>query len=251
MFTPSKIQRYFLYCFIVMTSAACSKDSDDSPTTPNEPDSNTNTNCTDVANYIFNEQNALLLVECENTVFASTWALINDTSNATGTGYLINEAQNNAPGSNLSTYQLQINTVGTYRFIWRSAVKEGTNSTEANDTWLRFADASDFYGLKSSTDHIVYPNGVGKTPIPNGSSSDGWFKIYRSGNDLDFKWQAKTSDNDSHDIYVQFDTPGIYTMEISGRSKGHAIDKFLLFQPTLYTENEATALDTFSAITCQ
>ena len=249
MFTPSKIQHYFLYCFIVITSVACSKDSDDNPTPPNEPASNTN--CPDVANYIFNEQNSLILVECENTAFVSTWQLVNDTSNATGTGYLINESQNNTPGSNLTTYKLQINTVGTYQFIWRSAVKEGTNSTEANDTWLRFADASDFYGLQSSTGHIVYPKGIGKTPNPNGSSIDGWFKVYRSGNDLDFKWQAKTSDNDSHDIYVQFDTPGTYTMELSGRSKGHAIDKFLLFQPTVYTQNEATALDTFSDITCQ
>lgn len=77
---------------------------------------------------------------------------------------------------------------------------------------------------------MVYPKDIGKSPNPDSSSKDGWFKIYRSGNDLDFKWQAKTFDNNAHDIFVVFENKGIYTMEVSARSSGHAIDKFVLFK---------------------
>ncbi|WP_044398559.1 hypothetical protein [Lacinutrix sp. Hel_I_90] len=154
-----------------------------------------------------------------------------------------------APGNGLASFKLKITNPGTYRFIWRSAVKEGTNGTESNDSWLRFPDADDFYGEKENGS-IVYPAGLGKTPIPNGASTAGWFKIYRSGTDLDFKWQSSTSDNDAHQIYVVFSAPGIYNTAVSGRSFGQAIDKFILFKETEYTLNEATGATTFSEITC-
>ena len=34
---------------------------------------------------------------------------------------------------------------------------------------------------------IMGPSGTGKTPNPKGASKNGWFKIFRSGNNLDFK----------------------------------------------------------------
>ena len=66
-------------------------------------------------------------------------------------------------------------------FLWKSSFRQGDNGTEHNDSWLRFPNASDFFGEKASNGSIVYPNGSGKEPNPEGSSSDGWFKIYRSG----------------------------------------------------------------------
>ncbi|WP_282179414.1 hypothetical protein [Maribacter stanieri] len=42
-------------------------------------------------------------------------------------------------------------------------------------------------------------------------------------------WRSNTSDNDPHNIFVKFDDAGIYTMEVSGRSKFHALDRFVLF----------------------
>ncbi|MEM1408962.1 MAG: hypothetical protein AAGG59_19415 [Bacteroidota bacterium] len=208
--------------------------------------------CEETTSLLFEEDSSFVLVEFEDAEFENEWSLISDLSNSTGRGFMLWEGDNffGNPGNGLATYQIKINTPGTYRFIWRSAVKEGDNGTEANDSWLRFADADDFYGERSNGS-IVYPRGTGKTPNPEGASSDGWFKVYRSGSDLDFKWQARTSDNDAHLIFVQFDNAGTYTMEVSARSRGHAIDKFLLFRPEIYTENEATELTVFSEITCE
>lgn len=231
-----------LAMLLVITSCS-DDDSDDLPLS---------STCPEGTELLFTENDSFLLIEFENAEFEGDWVLVRDLSNATGQGYMLWKGENSfgTPGNGLAKYNLQINTPGTYRFIWRSAVKEGDNGTEANDSWLRFADADDFYGEKGNGS-IVYPKGTGKTPNPEGASADGWFKVYRSGNDLDFKWQARTSDNDAHDIFVRFDDAGTYTMEISGRSKGHAIDKFLLFNVNEYSQNEALALEVFSATSCE
>jgi hypothetical protein len=200
---------------------------------------------------IFSETNGLLLVEFEQASFGENWKLINDLSNSTGDGYMRweGEDQFGNPGQGLTTFQLNISTTGTYRFVWRSAVTEGDNPTEANDSWLRFADADNFYGEKNNGS-LVYPNGLGKSPTPEGASKDGWFKVYRSGDPLDFKWQSRTSDNDAHNIYITFNSPGTYTMEVSGRSHGHAIDKFVMFQEATYSLNEAIESTIFSDFSC-
>ncbi|MFT5738461.1 MAG: hypothetical protein ACI9SG_002816 [Maribacter sp.] len=91
----------------------------------------------------------------------------------------------------------------------------GGNSTEHNDTWLGFNDTSYFYGQNSAGTSTVYPKDTDKTPNPEGAGKDGWFKIYRSGNNLNFKWQASIYDTNAHDVFVVFDNPGTYLMEIS------------------------------------
>ena len=201
---------------------------------------------------VFAESDGLLLIEFEQADFGDGWQLVQDLSNATGDGYMRwgGDDHFGNPGNGVATFQLNISTPGTYRFTWRSAVTEGDNPTEANDTWLRFADADDFYGEKGNGS-LVYPNGTGKSPTPEGASKDGWFKVYRSGNPLDFKWQARTSDNDAHNIFVTFETAGTYTMEVSGRSHGHAVDKFVMFLPDTYSFDEATQSTAFSTFTCK
>jgi len=208
--------------------------------------------CSSNETKLFSESAGLLLVEAESEDFGEGWKKISNTSNATGDGYVRweGEDQFNNPGEGLTVFNLNISTPGTYRFIWRSAVTEGDNPTEGNDSWLRFSDADDFFGEKNNGS-IVYPGGSGKTPTPNGASKDGWFKIYRSGTPLDFKWQARTSDNDAHNVFVTFDNPGVYTMEVSGRSKGHAIDKFVLYIESMYSESEATESELYADVSCQ
>ena len=49
-------------------------------------------------------------------------------------------------------------------------------------------------------------------------------------NSLNWTWNTFTSDNDAHDIFVQFDSPGEYTMELSARSTFHLIDRLVLHQ---------------------
>ncbi|MEM0994056.1 MAG: hypothetical protein AAGI49_13540, partial [Bacteroidota bacterium] len=50
---------------------------------------------------------------------------------------------------------------------------------------------------------------------------------------------SNTSDRDPHDIFVQFDEPGIYTMEVAARSAFHAIDRFILSQTPINNNNAA------------
>lgn len=224
-------------------------DQDDADEGDTPDDTDTAPTCTNPLNFVFNEANGVVMAEFENAEFSGAWALKANGNKYTGKGYMEWQGQQyfNDPGNGTASFKIKITNPGTYRFLWYNAVKKGTDGTEHNDTWLRFSDAADFYGQKG-TGSKVYPKGSGKSPNPNGASKDGWLKIYRSGNNLDFIWQARTSDHDAHDIYVKFNNPGTYTMEVSARSSGHAIDKFVLFKNGI-SQGEATAMAA-SAITC-
>ncbi len=209
----------YLILFLFIVSAGCK---DDSSSPAEEPDP-----CAGSAERAYVEENGIIVIEPESDFQSHTWAKKSAIDGYLGSGYLVWEEESymSSPGNQPLTFLVEITTTGTYQFNWRSRITKGTNGTEHNDSWLRFADASDFYGLKG--DHIVYPGGSGKSPTPNGASKDGWFKEYMNGTGA-WKWQARTSDNDAHDIFVEFDTPGIYTMEISARSDHHAIDRIVL-----------------------
>ncbi len=226
-----------------------SEDKDEDDDSSDEGSDSGNSNCT-VGNYIFNETDGLVLVEFENADFSGDWERRTNESGFTGDGYMVWTGSQflGNPGNGLTTFSIRINDPGTYQFMWRSAVTTGNSGTDHNDTWLRFADADDFFGQKGSS--IVYPKGTGKTPNPAGATADGWFKIYRSGSDLSFKWQSSTFDNNGHDVFVTFDSPGVYTMEISARSSGHAIDKFVLFKDSISKSDATGEGNTFSEISC-
>ncbi|MGB5819965.1 MAG: hypothetical protein WBG90_10820 [Saonia sp.] len=215
-----------------------------------EEGSGNNSSCTDPGDFIFNEKDGYVHIEFEEAKFSGDWELKSNESGFSGDGYMVwtGTQHTGQPGNGFVTYSLKISNPGTYQFLWKSAVTIGDNGTEHNDTWLRFDDADDFYAQKGES--IVYPKGTGKTPNPEGATKDGWFKIYRSGNDLGFKWQSRTFDNNAHDIFVRFDQAGTYTMEISARSSGHAIDKFVLFK-TPFTQSDAISeSNELSVISC-
>ncbi len=227
-------------------------DENDEPEDSDEPDDttggeNTTNDCPDGVGFVFEEANGIVSIEFEDNEFPEGWVLKNDASDTSGGGYM--QWEGNAslgnPGNGMVVFPIKISTTGTYRFIWHSSFRFGDNGTEHNDSWLRFPDAADFFGEKGNGS-IVYPKGTGKTPNPNGSSSDGWFKIFRSGNDNAFKWQSSTSDNDSHNIFVTFDQPGVYLLEVSARSDYHGIDRMLLFEESMNQSNAIDAADTFS-----
>jgi len=183
--------------------------------------------CIGPSTALFLESGGLLVVEAESAEIYGDWDVATATADYTGSAYIQWEGSDHfgKPGNGLLTYKLQIATTGTYQFRWRSRINHGTSNTEANDAWLRFADADDFYGRKN--DSYVYPGGSGKAPNPKGQSKEGWFKIYQNTNGA-WSWAARTSDHDGHNVYVQFDSPGTYTMEISGRSHGFGIDRIVL-----------------------
>lgn len=186
------------------------------------------------------ESNGILSVEFETVGDENTWQRGSSIGGYDGAGYLMwnNPDSFQTPGNGVLIYKLNITTIGTYRFIWRSRIAHGETRSEANDSWLRFNDASDFFGKQGNS--VIYPKGIGKKPNPNGSSASGWFKIYmnRVG---EWFWRSNTSDNNPHDIYVTFSSPGVYTMEVSGRSQYHALDRFLLFKNGIPFEAAETA----------
>ncbi len=190
----------------------------------------------------FLEEEGLVVIEIESIAAVPTgWSEETEFEGFTGSSYFRYAANNqfNNPGVDLIEYSVFIQNPGRYKFQWRSLIAEGTSTTDANDSWLKIrADA--YYGLQGSNS-IVCPRGydpeLNACPVemdddgnvtPAGSGSDGWFKIYRSGPG-DWVWSTNTSDSDGHRIYAQFNNPGLYVIQISGRSRDHAIDRMVLF----------------------
>lgn len=208
----------------------------------------------------FEEDNGLLVIEAESGTLVPSWS---ETTAGGATGIIAGSNHLNNQNGGTIPYEVTISTPGVYRFNWRNFYSGG-NPTEENDNWVRFPNNNDvwFFGYKGTpideaslianvtsptpTD-IVFPKGssrVTPTTTPEGSGSSGYFKIYRIGGGSEvYDWQAFTSDNDPHDVYVWFVNAGTYTMEISERSAGHAIDKIALYKldgPD-YTDNQLTS----------
>lgn len=192
----------------------------------------------------FVERENIIVVEVESVAAGAGWSREASVSGFSGDSYYRWNGANafNSPGNGLTEYKFYISNPGTYHFRWRSKIMHGTDPTESNDTWLRIPDADDFFAKNGSS--IKYPKGgmfVQSDVIVNGSSSGGWMKVYSSGT-TQWTWSARTSDNDAHEIYATFNEPGEYTVQISGRSKNHAVDRFVLFKDSEYSVNQATSL---------
>ncbi|MDP5172660.1 MAG: Ig-like domain-containing protein, partial [Bacteroidia bacterium] len=195
----------------------------------------------------FEEQNGIVVIEAESVPAVGDWTLKSAIPGYTGSGYYVWDGPDyfNNPGNGILEYKVNITTTGTYLFTWRNVITVGTSTSDFNDNWLRFPDATDSWGEKGG--NKVYPKGSGKTPNPAGTSADNWFKVYVS--QMGWSWQTRTSDGNPHQIYAQFDTPGIYTIQISARSNGHGIDRLVMTHTTV---NTATSQDLNQAETlCQ
>ena len=146
--------------------------------------------------------------------------------------------------------RMHLMTAGRYRLQWRNRIGLGNNSTEHNDSWLRFVDVDDYYGLRiqNNLESRRYPRpkcedqmlmtmiegdpDVSTATCPAGSSSDGWLKVYSSGAS-DWLWSTRTSDSDAHDIYFEVAEPGVYTFEMSARADYHLIDRIVVHEESI------------------
>lgn len=203
--------------------------------------------CTDITSSLYQEKDGILIIELETGELPEGWENSKKLDDFLGNSYI--QWKGNAfmsnPGPGKISYKFQINNPGTYRVQIRNYIAEGTSSTDHNDVWLAMPDADDYFGEKKG--NLVYPKGSGKSPNPKGNSADGFFKIYNNTRDK-WSWGTKTSDHDAHNIYATFEKAGIYTIKISGRSTGFAIDRL-----TLYKEGGAKGTDdtmTASKINC-
>ena len=163
------------------------------------------------AQTVFNEQDGRLFVEVESVPADPDWHLAKEFADYRGNGHLEWTGSNNnnvsSAGDGTLTYHFTINTPGNYEFRWRSYIGEGTNGTEANDSWVRFPTGS---------------NVDGEQPL------FGWTKAFMNTVG-DWTWRTVTVDHVGELIRQHF-TAGEHTVEISGRSRGHVIDRFVLFK---------------------
>ncbi|MEE4174814.1 MAG: tandem-95 repeat protein, partial [Xanthomonadales bacterium] len=196
----------------------------------------------------FLEENGLLVIEMESAdTLPANWPEETAFANFSGSGYLRYDGADSfgTPGNDIISYPIEIQNPGTYRFQWRSLVGLGTDPTEHNDTWLKI-DSDAFYGEKAGG-NIVCPIGFDPLEndctgsVPNGAGGDGWFKAYRSGTDT-WSWVTNTSDDDAHQIFARFDAPGTYTIQISGRSAEHVVDRMVMYRDDYVGDPTSTAL---------
>ncbi|MGV3558193.1 putative Ig domain-containing protein [Larkinella arboricola] len=181
----------------------------------------------------YEEKNGLVVIETENLTLVPGWQKRTSEANYTGSGYItwVNAENFATPGIGVIETTIKITKTGKYTFQWRSKVGQGTAGNEHNDSWLRFPDASDFYAEKNGL--IVYPKGTGKTPVAFGAGGDGWFKIFYNAAGLVWAWNSFANDEDGMPVKVEFNTPGVYKLQISARASYHLIDRIVLFHSTV------------------
>lgn len=220
-----------VWALLIVANSSCSSDGTTEEMQEMEEEQAEENPETCVNGKVYVEKDGLVRVDIVNTGLDNGWVTANTLAGFEGPGYLIWTGENNfnQPGNGTIKFSIQINTPGTYQFVWSSRIGIGDNRSEHNDSWLRIATAADFFGEKASTGERVFPRGVGKMPNPEGSSSNGWLKVYmnRVG---EWFWRSSTNDNDPFDVFATFDNAGVYDIEISGRSNGHALDQFVLFK---------------------
>ncbi len=163
------------------------------------------------------ELNGLLVVEAEDLLPAPGWELRTNPTGHTGTGYIAwtFPGQGRAPGEGVLRLQFRITTPGDYQFLWHSRMVDPTNRPETldadgNDTWIRFLSGTDSPGQ--------FALGAG------------WRKVALLGHPPGWSWSTHADQGPPHpDIPVsrRFEA-GLHTVELSGRSQGHLIDRLVL-----------------------
>lgn len=151
----------------------------------------------------FLEQNGLVVVEIESAPLAGSW--VKETAVAGYTGSCYYTWNKGTPtsitpaGEGVLTYKIKITNAGTYFFRWHNYHNYPADQTLENDSWLK---------------------------VDNGS----WIKCFQnSGNAGYWNWVCKLEP--SHGVFEDpnyYLSAGYHTIQVSGRSYRHSIDRFHL-----------------------
>ncbi len=179
---------------------------------------------------VYKEENGMVTMEVESAPVSADWTLETSLAGALGTGYYEWKTGNpsmgiDGSGQGVLDYEFEITDPGTYRFLFRASAPD---TREHNDAWMRF------------------PDNPGEARKSNGGSLDilnqnQWFKVYENKGGDKWAYEARTIDEDPHLIYAIIDAPGVYSVQLSGRSTMFKIDRIVLFKDTV---SEETATDT-------
>lgn len=200
------------------------------------------------ANNPFEEKDGLLTIEMESGVRNNpNWKIGSEPDpNLPGAtiDYLFwDGAQSFSRLSNATiTYNIKINTPGTYRFLWRGRIGLGESRGEHNDAWLRIV-ADDFFAerrsggtIESTVEPTPNCNTNSDRECPEGAKVAGYFKAFMNvspTNAPSQRWKFVTNTNDgvAHNfIKATFNNAGNYSIIVDARSSFFFIDKMILFR---------------------
>ncbi len=161
---------------------------------------------------IFVEDQGKVVIEMESANAGAGWSFENTISNYKGTGYYVWKgadllSSNKAGQGGTITYHFRISKPGNYELRWRSYIAKGNSRSDSNDSWARFPTGKNISGEHALT---------------------GWTKVYMNTFG-DWSWSAKTVDRKGYRIRQYFGA-GDHSIEVSGRSNGHAIDRIVLYK---------------------
>jgi len=167
---------------------------------------------------VFHEIGGAVVVEMEHADLANGWSFLSTFGAYTGNGYIQWDGSNTmgSGGVGENIYKIQINTPGVYKFKWRTKNGMGAELIdEENDSWLKI-DADDFYGMYNG-------NYV--------DCNNHWIKVWiHAMNNWSWNIGGEHNDVNGFEVFAKFNKPGIYSIHISGRSKGHMIDRMVLYR---------------------
>ncbi|HKL20420.1 MAG TPA: hypothetical protein VJ904_01365, partial [Tichowtungia sp.] len=168
---------------------------------------------------VYQEANGMVLMDVESAPIVWGWEEETAIAGYLGTSYYTATADSfNTPGNGLLEYTFQVTNAGDYQFQWRSRITEGDSYTDYNDNFVRLVDA----------------NGNPVVPIENDlvpTGSEQWYKVYMNTENA-WVWHAKNHDNNPKAIAWNLEADKTYNVQVSYRSKGHGIDRLLLWNRT-------------------
>ncbi|MDZ8117706.1 PKD domain-containing protein [Pontiella agarivorans] len=121
-----------------------------------------------------------------------------------------------ALANGISTFQFEIKTAGDYTFRWRSKQYDAVSAgDQGNDTYVKFE------------------TGTPLQMTANDGSTQTMTKFTKVWVQSQTAWSWGTNFEPVHGVFVTNPKvhyePGIHEIKIAGRSKGHAIDRFILY----------------------
>ncbi|MEE9334455.1 MAG: fibronectin type III domain-containing protein [Granulosicoccaceae bacterium] len=159
----------------------------------------------------FAENNGVVMLEVESSAAQGDWKLQRSLSGYSGKGYYIwtgtDAFSKGSAGRGTITYSFRIAKAGNYQMRWRSRIGKGASRTEHNDSWVRFPTGKNINGQHALS---------------------GWTKVFMNTRDK-WVWQSATVDGAGKPLRQYF-SAGVHTVQISGRSSGHAIDKIAIYR---------------------
>ena len=158
-------------------------------------------------------------IEAELVPATDGWKYFAEGSGHSGLGYLewAPVGQGIQAGSGLLKYDFQIVEPGNYQVLLRGRIKDPSNrpdtlDPDGNDIWLKLTGGKNIDG--------------------KAGLKDDWNNVAILGHPVGFSWKTNIDVDKVHPINPicrSFDR-GTYSIELSGRSQGYAIDRVMILK---------------------